>query len=173
MAAGDPGELHDLLLELVRSVGLLHVVDPGSGLAASPSEAFALHELDCNAGLAQQDLAARLRLEKSTVSRLVASLEQRGLVVRERDPGNRRIWRLRITDEGRAAHSRVGAAFHQRHLEVLSGMTQRERVALSVGLSALLRNLRPAAPGSRPLDHTPVGYTLNREVRRTGPSGGQ
>jgi DNA-binding MarR family transcriptional regulator len=48
----------------------------------------------------QQDLAARLHLEKSTVSRMAAGLEQRGLVVRERDPGNRRLYRLRLTERG-------------------------------------------------------------------------
>lgn len=153
MTAGDPGELHDLLLELVRSVGLLHVVDLGSGQAASASEAFALHELDRDAGLAQQDLAGRLRLEKSTVSRLVASLQERGLVTRQRDPANRRIWRLCITDAGRDAHARIGAAFHRRQHQVLAGMTQRERAALAMGLSALLRSLHASSAQSHEGQH--------------------
>jgi DNA-binding MarR family transcriptional regulator len=39
----------------------------------------------------------RLRLEKSSVSRLVADLEQRALLHRERDEANRRLYRLRLT----------------------------------------------------------------------------
>jgi DNA-binding MarR family transcriptional regulator len=150
MVAGDPGELHDLLLDLVRSVGLLHLVDAGPGVPGSPSEIFALHELDANGGLAQQDLAHRLTLDKSTVSRLVAALERRGLVHQERDPANRRISRLHLTEAGRAVHAQIAAAFHHRHLEILADMTAQERAALSTGLTALLRTLHAArsqAPG--------------------------
>ena len=144
MVAGDPGQLHDLLLDLVRSVGLLHLVDAGPDVPGSLSEIFALHELDAHGGLAQQDLAHRLVLDKSTVSRLIAALERRGLVVRERDPANRRISRLRLTDAGRAVHAQIAAAFHHRHVEILAEMTAQERSALSTGLAALLRTLHAA-----------------------------
>jgi MarR family transcriptional regulator, lower aerobic nicotinate degradation pathway regulator len=137
----DDEELHRLLLELVRSIGRLHVVDDGDGVLTSPSEVFALHELDHRDGLAQQDLADALGLDKSTVSRLVASLEGRGLVVRERDPENRRFVRLALTADGRRLHREVGHSLHSRQSEVLGRMTAAERQALSTGLAGLLRAL--------------------------------
>lgn len=142
MATGPDGaDLHELLLELVRSVGLLQVADVGRVGRLSLSEAFALHELDDGQGLAQQDIATRLRLDKSTVSRLVVGLEARGLLVRERDPNNRRIVRLSLTDAGREVHQAVARAMQARQRHVLAAMTASERTALALGLGGFLRGL--------------------------------
>ncbi len=140
-------ELHRQLLELVRSIGFLQVAAAGVDGQVSLSELFTLHELD-GGSLAQQELAARLRLDKSTVSRLVAGLEDRGLVVRERDPANRRIVQLSITDAGRRLHHELGRAMHARQAPVLEGMTAAERTALSTGLTGLLRALHEATSTS-------------------------
>jgi DNA-binding MarR family transcriptional regulator len=139
----DEAELHRLLLELVRSVGLLHVVDAGDAGRVSLSEVFALHELDTRGGLAHQELAARLELDKSTVSRLVARLEARGLLGRERDPANRRIVRLSLTPAGHRLHLKLAHAMHARQRSVLAAMTASERAALGMGLAGLLRALHP------------------------------
>jgi len=48
------------------------------------------------------DIAAVLRLDASTVSRQVRSLEEAGLVRREPDPADGRATRLLLNDEGRA-----------------------------------------------------------------------
>src|SRR5919197_3800564 len=81
-----------LLLEFIRAFGL-HRPDLGvPDVEVSFSEALALAELvhAAPAALTQQQLAERLRLEKSTVSRLTAALERRRLITRTRDPANRR-----------------------------------------------------------------------------------
>jgi DNA-binding MarR family transcriptional regulator len=126
-------------MDLVRAAGLLQLDQ-----AVSMSQAFALHELDSDTPLSQRDLAERLRLEKSTVSRMVAELERKGLVVRERDPANRRLYRLRLTDAGRAQHVRMATAFHERYVCWVSAMTPAERDALLTGLPALLRAIHHA-----------------------------
>jgi len=137
----DTEDVHHLLLELVRSVGLLHVTDVALVGPASLSELFALHDLDVADGLSQQQLATRLRLDKSTVSRLVAGLESRGLLVRERDQRNRRVILLSLTAAGRAMHRELAAALHAHQSRVLEAMTEVERSALATGLSGLLRAL--------------------------------
>ena len=48
------------------------------------------------------ELGELLRLEKSNLSNLVDRLEQRGLVVRHRDPHDRRATLVSLTDEGRS-----------------------------------------------------------------------
>ena len=135
-------KLHDLLMELARLTSLLHPDQTAPERSLPLSHAFALHELDTGEALSQGDLARRLRLEKSTVSRLVAEMEQGGLLARDRDPGNRRYYRLRLTDRGRVAHARMAAGFHDRHERLVSGMTAAEREALLAGLPALIRVLR-------------------------------
>ncbi len=146
MPRRDDAELHALLLDLIRSVGLLHAVPADGTGPTSLSEIFALHELAARDGQAQQQLAASLNLDKSTVSRLVAGLEARGLLVRDRDPDNRRIVRLAITPAGRRLHQELGRAMHAHQRAVFAAMTVPERAALRTGLTALLRALHhPAA----------------------------
>ena len=128
-------ELHELFMELVRLVSAWH-------LEYSVSQALALHALDTDPPLSQQELGARLRLEKSSVSRLVADLERRGLIQRQRDEDNRRVVRLRLTDEGWRAHVELGAQFHQHYDRWTAELTPAERDALIVGLSAFLRASR-------------------------------
>lgn len=131
--------LHHLFMDLVRVAGMLQPDHTIPGLSISLSQAFALHELDTDPPLSQRDLAGRLRLEKSTVSRLAAELERGGLLVRERDPANRRLLRLRLTDRGRSLHAHMASAFHQHYQHWVAAMTPAEREALLVGLSAFVR----------------------------------
>jgi DNA-binding MarR family transcriptional regulator len=78
-------------------------------------------------------LAARLALSLPRTSRLVDELEARGLAERDRDPSNRRLVRLRLTPEGRAA-----AEYAELHVQgrlglLLAPLDAEERCAL-VGL---------------------------------------
>ena len=132
-------------MDLMRATGLLQLDQTLPGQPVSLSQAFALHELDGDTPLSQRDLAERLRLEKSTVSRLAADLERKGLLVRERDPANRRFSRLRLTDEGRALHRGMGAALHDQYVRWIGALTPVERDALLVGLPALVRVIRESA----------------------------
>ncbi|MEQ4207798.1 MarR family transcriptional regulator [Actinopolymorpha sp. B17G11] len=134
--------LHEALMELIQVAGLLQPDQTLPGESVSMSQAFALHELDVAAPLSQRDLVERLRLEKSTVSRMVADLERKALLVRERDPDNRRLYRLRLTDQGRAVHARMGRHFHQHYVRWVAAMSPAERDALLTGLPALVRAIR-------------------------------
>jgi DNA-binding MarR family transcriptional regulator len=134
--------IHALLMDLVRAGGLLQPDHTVPGHQVSMSQAFALHELDTETPLSQQELADRLRLEKSSVSRMAAELERRGLLARERDPDNHRQYRLRLTDKGRALHARMATSFHARYEEWVGDLTGAERAALLKGLPALVRAIR-------------------------------
>ncbi len=136
--------IHVLIMDLIRVAGLLQPERAGHD-AFSMSQAFALHELDRGTPLSQQALADRLRLEKSSVSRLVAELERQGLVERERDPDNRRVYRLRLTERGRVAHREMANGYHDRFTGWVAAMTGPERAALLKGLPALIRVVREQA----------------------------
>jgi len=154
-AAGAVGPARDwlgaLLARLIRVAGLLHPDEPLLGHPVTLSEGFALSELRAAAPLTQRDLADRLGLEKSTVSRLVAGLEERGMVTRRRNPENRRFYQLDLTEHGRAAADGLALSLRERHAQLLAAMTAPERDALATGLTGLLRamgQLPPATPGS-------------------------
>lgn len=144
--SAEAARLHELLMEVVRAAGLLQPDHTVAGHPVSLSQAFALHELDTGVPLSQGELAGRLHLEKSTVSRLAAELERQGLLVRERDPGNRRLYRLRLTDEGRAVHLQMAKASHEHYVHWVDGMSEGERQALLAGLGAFLREVHRHPP---------------------------
>ena len=131
-------DLRRALRRLVRLSGLLEPHDH-AGVRASASEVFAFGELTDAGTLSQQELGERLGLEKSTVSRLVAGMERRGWLARERDPANRRVYRLRLTDDGQAAAQRIGEYFRTHHAHLLGSLTAAEREGLLLGLAGLTR----------------------------------
>lgn len=126
------------------NAGLLgHPLQPGESVtpAVSASEARALIELVSARGIAQGELAGLLGLDKSTVSRLAASLERKGWVRRGRDEGNQRYVRLYLTPEGGEVAARVWQAWQSRQARILAALSEDERAGLAAGLRGLMRGL--------------------------------
>lgn len=126
-------------MRILFRVGRLLEPQDFDGLRVSLSEVFALGELEDAGTLTQQELADRLGLEKSTVSRLTAGLQQRGWLSRERDPANRRFYRLNLTPEGQDVIARIGGQFHEIHERLFVMLTPDEHAGLSLGLGGLVR----------------------------------
>jgi DNA-binding MarR family transcriptional regulator len=78
-------------------------------------------------------LAERLGIPLPRTSRLVDDLEARGLAERDRDPNNRRLVRLRLTPEGRAAAEHADQHVQGRLALLLAPLEPEDRCAL-VGL---------------------------------------
>jgi DNA-binding MarR family transcriptional regulator len=152
-----------LLDRLVRTAGLLQPDQPMLGQPVSLSEAYALAELAGDAPLSQRDLAVRLDLEKSTVSRLVAGLERRGHVRRQRDPTNRRYYQITLTDQGRSTVAQLATGMRRRHAQILGAMTEAERNALAIGVSALLRAMGRMPPLASPPEAAPAAGSEDHE----------
>ncbi|GAB3427515.1 MarR family winged helix-turn-helix transcriptional regulator [Flindersiella endophytica] len=138
MNGDDHGRLEGLLNHVVRMIGLQHTWTIGQ-ITISLSECTVVMELLTAGELSQQDLAARLRVDKSRISRIAAQLEARGWLVRERDPDNRRLYRVRLTEDGEHAGRHLHESMHQRHADLLGALSPKERDALRVGLSGLIR----------------------------------
>jgi DNA-binding MarR family transcriptional regulator len=120
------------------------VLDPGQvvpGLGATVSEALAMGHL-AHGEQTQRDLAEHLGLEKSTVSRLVDGMIRKGWVEKARDPGNRRYQKVALTADGARAAGQIATAMHERHIRWLAALTEQERKAVTVGLTALLRVMK-------------------------------
>jgi DNA-binding MarR family transcriptional regulator len=137
-------ELLETLLTKVMRLAAMHGEPPignRGGPALSMAESVLLVELLTAGEVTQQQVADRLGLDKSRVSRLCSSLEGKHLLVRQRDAGNRRNLRLRLTSSGAAAATRLRHTWQQRHERMLAAMTPDERHALLLGLGALVREL--------------------------------
>ncbi|MER5269169.1 MarR family transcriptional regulator [Actinosynnema sp. NPDC002837] len=117
-------EFAEVFVDFVRGFGLLDAETTPCGAPMSTAEAHAITVLRAG-GLHQGVLGERVGLGKSSTSRLVDGLEQRGWVRRVPDPDDGRARLLRLTDKGR---------------EVAGGVVRRR----ADRLSALLDNV-PAA----------------------------
>jgi DNA-binding MarR family transcriptional regulator len=147
-----------LLGQFIRASGLLRPEHGHHGEHFSLSEWFALNALAAGEPMTQRDLSDRLDLEKSTVSRLVAGLEGRGVVSRQRDPDNRRFFQVTITERGRRMLETMAAGMLERHAAIFAAMTESERAALATGLTALVRAMGQAPSAVSPdVDRRPPG----------------
>jgi DNA-binding MarR family transcriptional regulator len=119
--------LQEHVVAFVRAFGLHRPSETPCGKPVPVSEAHALAELASEDGLTQNQLAARLRLEKSTVSRLAGQLAARGWIEREPHPTDGRAVRLHLTERGARAAGEIEEARRRRFAELLERIPEDAR----------------------------------------------
>ena len=137
----DTKQLQELFGEFLQALGLHRPDQVPTGFSISLSEMFALMALAAETPMSQQVLAEQLHLEKSTVSRLIKHLEQRGWVKKVRDLHDMRMFRLHLSDAGYEQASHLAKSLVERHQRLLAALKPDEQEALAYGLSALVRAL--------------------------------
>lgn len=105
---------------------------------------FPLAKLLFHDELRVSDLAARVELDTSTVSRQIRMLEDRGLVERTADPADGRASIVRLTDQGRQTLRAALQRRFDRIRGVLEPWSQRDRSELQRLLTRLAADLRAA-----------------------------
>jgi DNA-binding MarR family transcriptional regulator len=105
------------------------------------SECHALKILDDEDGLTVNALAGELYLDKSTTSRLARGMESKGLVRRERDPGDGRQVRIQATGKGRSAVRGVMDDLADEYAEILEGVGPEGRETVSRVLRRITASL--------------------------------
>jgi MarR family transcriptional regulator, transcriptional regulator for hemolysin len=90
----------------------------------------------------QLDLARAIGIEGPTLTRHLDGLEESGLVVRRRDPADRRAVGVELTKAGEELHARLlkGAIAFNRRLT--AGMSEQELARLNRSLADLADNVR-------------------------------
>ena len=105
-------------------------------------------------GQSQQAVARRLGTPPSRLVALVDGLEQRGLIERRRDPGDRRNYALHPTAAGEQAMATLSQASLEHEQAISAPLTEAERAQLSklLGKLAAAHGLVPGIhPGYRQL----------------------
>lgn len=128
----------DLLMAVTRLARRLRRVAAGG---ISPTQRSILNTLERRGPLTHGELAMSERVRPPTITAAVDRLEQDGLVVRERDPFDRRVARVAITDAGlellRTARRERTAYLEQR----LRALSAADRAAIAAAVPALARLL--------------------------------
>ncbi|MGP3965657.1 MarR family winged helix-turn-helix transcriptional regulator [Nonomuraea sp. 3N208] len=132
-------------LEAVVQEALDRILQNEHGLSVSEYTALAaLAYSDDGGHLRQQVLADAIPLQQSSVSRLVARLERRGLTERFHCPTDRRGVYTQITDRGREAVTAARATYANVLEQTLAGISgDRELAAL---IEQLHQEADPASP---------------------------
>jgi MarR family transcriptional regulator, transcriptional regulator for hemolysin len=106
----------------------------------------------------QRELAEALGIEGPTLTHHLAGLERAGLVRRTRDPDNRRVQRVELTEAGDAAFHRLRRAASSFDQRLRSGLDEGEIQQLRELLAQLLSNVtgHEASAEERPPEGAPA-----------------
>ena len=136
--AVDAYELEHTLATFVRAFGLHQAEQTPCGVSVSVSEAHALTELGRTNGLTQSELVSFLRLEKSTVSRLVKGLAAKNWLRRDAHPADGRAHLLVLTSEGEKKTTQIAAARREKFAALTQLLPETKRDAVLAALSTLV-----------------------------------
>ena len=113
--------------------------EAGGGL--SPTLSAALASIDRHGPLTPSELADRERVKRPTATRLLATLEEGGLVARTSDPSDRRSSLIAITPEGRELMRTLRTRKDAYLVRRLAKLTADERATLARAADLLERML--------------------------------
>jgi DNA-binding MarR family transcriptional regulator len=132
-------ELMASVVAFVRSFGLHKPDQTPCGQPVAVAEAHALMDLAAFGPMRQGELAARLQLEKSTVSRLVRQMEAHGWMQRESDRDDGRAMLVRLTKRGRQTATQLARARREKFARIVSAIPEDKRSMVVEAISILER----------------------------------
>lgn len=85
-----------------------------------------LHLFTQGQEMAQEQLVNQLDVSKPAISRAVASLETKGYVARQRDPDDKRAYRIRLTNKALEIGPAIEQAYNYVFTLAMQGISQEE-----------------------------------------------
>lgn len=120
-----------------------------SPLKLTPCDAGILRLLNHSPGISQRELAQKLEMHASRLVAVIDALETRGIVAREANAQDRRIYSLRLTDAGGKMLRAVGQVARSHNETICSGLDSVERAELA-GLLQRIAARHELTPGVHP-----------------------
>ena len=90
-------------------------------------------------GLTQAELSEKSEIDRATIVGLIDRLADEGLVTRQPYKGDRRAYRICLTDKGKALEGRLGAIAEKTNQEFTKTLTKPEIKSLKEMLNKLRR----------------------------------
>jgi MarR family transcriptional regulator, organic hydroperoxide resistance regulator len=106
-------------------------------------------------GLATSSIGEKLQQVGGTLTGVLDRMAERGLIRRERDAHDRRIWRIWLTDAGRQLQDLLPPIAVEIREIALNGISYEERSQLSDLIDRIVANLQPT---DVPVIHPPEGW---------------
>jgi len=137
----------DLADNLVRQIGLLYrtmmkaLETETAPLGIGSGRISYLFMLYINEGLTQQEMANRLQADKGAVARTLAQLEDQGYVSRRRDPADKRVTRVFLTDKSKALQGDLEKAVERVITRLKENIAVDEHDMIKIQLKKMLDSL--------------------------------
>ncbi|HJE19043.1 MAG TPA: MarR family winged helix-turn-helix transcriptional regulator [Aliicoccus persicus] len=112
-------EMHHLFVVLARQFGLLQK-ESSQCCGITTIQSHILYEIKCAPNLSLNELAEKLSLDNSTISRHIHDLVNKELVLRQPDSNDRRFVTLDLTDQGVTLEKEVSNMIVAWILDILS-----------------------------------------------------
>ena len=109
------------------------------------SQCYLLDALATRGPLSMQELASHLRLQISTVTRLVDGLVKKKLVRRQKDSDDRRIVRVELTEAGQRTHEKITDDLLATQEQILLSMPENVREEVVRAICTLVRKVSPGS----------------------------
>lgn len=110
-------------------------------LPVTPDQFRVLTHLWKTDGMQQSELALCTNRNRANVTRIIDILEREGIVVRQDDPNDRRVFRIYLTDLGKQLKKETANCAQQSIEDSLAGVPEEDRdVALNV-LKKIISNV--------------------------------
>ena len=92
-------------------------------------------------GVSPNELVSCLKKDKGNIARMVASLEKKGYIKRVDDPGDKRTFKIHLTEEGRRLQCSVEPILQEGSRTVTNGLSPEQLSQLQEMLTKIIHNL--------------------------------
>lgn len=136
----DIGEIRDIVgfhIRLAHGAVYRHFTETFTDLDLTQKQVSVLWLIDDHPGIAQTDLAQRMRMDRATTMSIVNRLQDRGYVVRGQSQTDKRRQTLNLTNEGSAVLVRAKDAIFEHEKWLKSRFTDAEVAVLIEMLSRI------------------------------------
>jgi len=111
-----------------------------NGLEISLGQWLALNRLYHKEEMFQSDFVNVVFDDRPSVARMIASMEKKGLIIKEQDTFDRRKYRIRLTPEGVELHHKLSEIIKKDRKRLYRGLDDNDYVTLKKILEKLNKN---------------------------------
>src|SRR4030081_560218 len=133
--------LHRVRTEILASVDRELAADEQlAAMEVTSAQFIILATLSMGLAKSASDLCKGISYDAGAMTRMIDRLEEKGLLRRSRDPGDRRLVNLELTEKGNAALPRMRDSSMRVLTRFLQGFTKAEARQLEAFLTRMLEN---------------------------------
>ncbi len=107
----------------------------------TPEQWFCLNKLNREDGLSQVELCETTLSDRPNMTRILTSLETKGMVKRKADKEDQRRMRVNMTSKGQRSHDAFAAVFLEEDKQIRKGISKKDLADLRRMLDVIEKNL--------------------------------